>query len=152
MLHSMKATWGPWKAYQTDEDGNRVAMLPAFNIQLINAFNDDRQLVRLQTGRASWFNFVGHYEETQCDYSPAVMEYDVVLKDGAISLADNAAEGRFIRLANNTVPTDTAKVNIKQPDTIDALTYWLMIYTNTNSSVALNSEGGPGSYCTSLPT
>lgn len=143
MTRNVSAEWGLWKG-----QSGGLAQLSALYIDLGVGTSEARpeNLMTLSTGVATWTNLNGQYVLSQCDYAPAIMEYNVVLEGTTIAFTQSTNQGRFIRFANNTQRAFIADVNKKQPSTIDALTYWLAPFVNTNATLALNAKAGPKSF------
>ena len=131
MLHSMNASWGPWKEHGFDE-ANPIVRLPVFYTTLQPARDiTGTEGAIVKTGIATWRNLEGRF-----------LEYDVVINGQSITLPRHPDQGRFVHLANNTQPLNEETFQKKQLQTLDAITLWLSIFINANASVVLNEAAG----------
>lgn len=152
MFSSYNATWGRWKGHATlPAPYGAIALLPAFYIGLsppTYVYHGDYERVVLDIGLLSVFHLEGEYHETTCEYVAAIVEYDILLTNGLVTIADHADQGRVLRLANNTKPIIPDSTSDKKlPATLEELTSWLSSFVDTNASVALNAEQR-GAVCT----
>lgn len=141
MLHSVNASWGPWKYYALNAYGNPVAHLPIFYIDLSPNYDQfESEAATLTTGLAFWSNWEGEFVETTCYLLPATVEYTIEIEDDdVVNLPSSPDQGRFVRLANNTRVLDqstAAAIKKKQFDTIDGITAGLSILVDANASAA----------------
>jgi hypothetical protein len=150
MIHNVSASWGTWKSTSRDPGIKNATQTsnPAFYVNLINGqvpgYPPDakREGAYLTVGIAHWVNWEGAYVETSCWLNPAVVEYDVIIKDNTIDFDGTSNQGRLVSLANNTAPANVNDTQKLQMTTIDGFTEWLSMFVNANGSATLSSAGG----------
>ena len=146
MTHNMSAQWGPWHEYDHPDNGASVSYLPMFYTEL-GVYPQplgSSEAAYLTTGLVSWVDLRGEFVQTVCLLRPAIVEYEVVLKDNIVTLPRESNTGRVISLANNTVAADFTDMTTRQSATMDAITYFMGLYIQTNASVELIAREAAG--------
>ena len=151
MWHSINGSWGPWHSLGPDPStGALTARNPLFYVIVGPAAPRPGwgDIVGIRIGRTTWpAAGNGSYLQTTCFYSPAIVEYDIVIKDNVLSLAGDSTQGRFVRFANNTPDPIVAYKDKKELTALDLLTDFLAAFVNTNTSVTLEySQEKHGGY------
>jgi hypothetical protein len=149
MMYNISATWGSWTSIGSDvHDNATFRSNPAFYVNLINGqvpgYPPDakREGAYLTVGIINLVHNAGTYVETNCWLKSAMVEYDVIIENNAVTFDGSTDQGRLVSLANNTSPANIQAVNEIQPTTLDGITGWLAMFVNANASVGLNSVGG----------
>ncbi|KAK3625280.1 hypothetical protein LTR56_017850 [Elasticomyces elasticus] len=141
------ATWGRWKSY--DPERNTYSN-PLFLIDLEPYSSDLSQTSEgavLETGILSFLptedgNVTGSFVDTVCTYSPAVLEYDVILKGTEATIPDHPGQGRLVQVANNTLSYNEQVIGPSTPfpNTMDVFTMYLNLYVGLNTSVIISAN------------
>ncbi|KAK4923562.1 hypothetical protein LTR49_009275 [Elasticomyces elasticus] len=152
-VYDPNATWGLWRAYDSLHDAWRLPMM--YTLLGYLAPNSPRrsEVAKLQVGVLHWDDPEdenmpnGTYVESTCYYVPAMLEYDLVVRGTEVTIPDHPDQGRVLQTANNSlsfsldVPPDQV-----QPNTMDALSLYLNLFVNVNSSVLSAANPPPGQF------
>ena len=148
MLFDGKTRWGRYHR----EMGSHWAANPIFVVDVQPVFSPERrerEVGRLKTEIAQWYDFEGQFVAMDCIIAPAVLEYDVQLSDGEIIFASSKPQGRLIALVNNTVgPANYNNLDHALPCTLDGFLYFLETLVSANASAVINTPPHKGQYFT----
>jgi hypothetical protein len=134
MLHSPNATWGPGK----DRYANHTSSpLPLFTVDVIRNYEQVSEAAIATVGYASWHNWEGSFTETKCTLVPAVMEYDVSIDGGIVTLAYDSTKifPPVAELANNTKPMSLSPQaqELPQNETMGSITAGVAALSNSDT-------------------
>ncbi|KAK3635935.1 hypothetical protein LTR56_014473 [Elasticomyces elasticus] len=152
-IYDPNATWGLWRAYDSLHDAWRLPMMYTLLGYLTPNLPQRSEVAKLQVGLLHWDDPEdenmpnGTYVESTCYYVPAILEYDLVVKGTEVTIPDHPDQGRVVQTANNSLsfsldlPPDQV-----QPNTMDALSLYLNLFVNVNSSVLSATNPPPGQF------
>jgi len=153
MTTDVNATWGTWRYFKPEDPvgGNGTWYNPMFfvDIAYVNGYTPRSEVAYLRVGRLQWGyfengSFWGEYVYEKCYWTPAVLEYDLVIKGTEVTLPDHPDQGRPVAAANNTsIYMGDSNPDLVQPNTIDAFSLYLNLFVGVNSSVGIPSNSGP---------
>ncbi|KAK3109257.1 hypothetical protein LTR53_017683 [Teratosphaeriaceae sp. CCFEE 6253] len=157
MTQNPNATWGRWKGFDPASGKYSNPLLYASLGHLPRGIPQRSEITSLVVGLLQWSDtigvdpatFAGSYVETACWYVPAILKYEVSIRDTEVTVLDY--QGRVVDTANNTRSFDaTLPVDLVQPITVDAISTQLGLALNTNATVAMVAS--PGSSWSVDPT
>ena len=155
MTHSFNASWGNWHMVENTStylnDPNHpgiVSVTPAlevFTTFTINPDNDDlpESLVFETAFLQMTYQGGGQFTQRKCNYTSAILAYDVQFESGSMILPPDTSSNRIIARANNTAQF---KINgpTSQPQTLSYFSFVYQPFSKSNVSVVFPQPSFPG--------